>query len=148
MESKTLALCDRSYRTASSEIWLTVLWSGNEPGGRSLILPNEELVAVAPTVFFTSSHDTFCNFTSEIVRAGRIYPIELGYNITVSLMFSFNGSEVVYNVYTYQGAVDYEPKEITVSLEEYWRFAQDVSLTCLCFGALAGFLAIKVRGLT
>ena len=112
-----------------------------------LVLPNEESVVVNPRIFYQSSEDSFCNLTSEIIQAGRIYPIELGYNVTVSIMFSFNDSSMVYNVVTL-AIDDYRPVDLSISLAEYWDFAQEVGIVCAAFGAVFGLAAIKVRSAT
>ena len=148
VELETSRTYDRSSGYISAEVWLTVLWSGDRPGDRLLVLPNEESVPVVPRVFFRSSHDSFCNFTLEIIEAGRTYPIDLGYNVSVSIRFSFNDSSVVYNVFTLETAEHYEPEDVDISLAEYWAFAQEVGFVCAGFGALFALAAIKVRSRT
>lgn len=143
-----MGISHRSSWSSDGQVWVTVLWSGSRAGDRSLVMPNEEAVAVLPTVTFESSEDTFCNWTSEIYQAGRKVPIEIGYNMTVSILFSFNGSERVYNVYTFGNPDDYLPEDVTVSVAEFWEFAQEVAVVCAGFGVLAGIAAIKVRSST
>ena len=111
-------------------------------------MPNEEAMVVLPTVYFESSEDTFCNFTGEIYSAGRKVPIEIGYNKSVSLLFSFNGSVKVYNVWTWASPDDYEPEDVSVDLAKYLAFASEVMWTCTAFGVVAGLAAIKVRSST
>lgn len=141
----------RSYRVCGlspPEVWLTVLWSGEEPGARTLILPNEELVAVNPRIYFKTSSEAFCNFTGLEYSPGNLHVIILELNITVSLEFTHENESVVYNVYTYESVDDYEPKEIVLSLEEHLEFVTEVSAWCLLFGAVAAYTAIKVRSAT
>ncbi len=99
-------------------------------------------------IFAQSSEDTFCNFTGETVRAGRVYPIELDYNMSVSIRFSHNGSSMIYNIFTYNTPEEYEPEDVVISLAEYWEFAQEVGVTCAIFGAVFALAAIKVRSAT
>ncbi len=127
---------------------MTVLWSGTRTGDRRLVMPNEESMVVLPTVYFESSEDAFCNWTDETIDAGRVVPLEIGYNRSVSLMFSFNGSEVVYNVWTFADPGDYEPEDVEVSVAEYWAFAQEVGMVCAGFGVIFALAAIKVRSFT
>ena len=101
-----------------------------------------------PRVFYESSQDSFCNLTSEIIEAGRIYPIDLGYNVSVAIRFSYNESDVIYNLYTLRSAEEYEPEDVDISLARYWAFAQEVGITCAAFGALFALAAIKVRSAT
>ncbi len=139
---------DRSSGYIVAEIWLTVLWSGDRTGGRDLVLPDEESMVVNPRVFFRSSHDTFCNLTSVDLEAGRIHPLELGYNVTVSIRFSYNGSSVVYNVWTRASPDDYEPEDVSMSIADATAFWEEVAVVCTGFGAVAGLVAIKVRSKT
>lgn len=112
------------------------------------MLPNEESTVVNTRVFFISSEDAFCNWTSEIITAGRKSVIELGYNMSVSLLFSFNGSEVVYNVFTFDSAEEYEPEDVEISLAEHQEFLIEVAVVCAGFGAIAVMVAFPVRSRT
>ncbi len=105
-------------------------------------------MVVNPSVTFISSEETFCNFTNEIVRAGQTYPIDIGLNRSVVIMFSFNRTDRVYNVRTLDKIEDYEPEDVTVSLSEYLAFAQEVGVVCAGFGVVFALAAVKVRGAT
>ena len=127
---------------------MTVLWSGDSPGNRRLVMPNEESVVVNTRIFLLSSHDAICNFSSVDPTAGRKVPIDLGYNMSVSIEVSYNGSTVTYNVYTYDSPEDYEPEDVDVSLAEHLAFVQEVGVVCAGFGAVFALAAIKVRSST
>ncbi len=132
-----------------AEVWLTVLWSGTSPGSRSLVLPNEESVVVNTRIFIRSSQEAVCNFTDETIGAGQVYSIELGYNVSVTIQLNnFNGSSVIYNVFTYSTPDEYQPEVVSVSLAEYLAFAQEVGVVCAGFGAVFALAAIKVRSAT
>ncbi len=139
---------DRYSWSSDDAVWLVVVWSGTGAGSRLLVMPNEESVVVNPRIFVRSSHDTFCNFTSEDLSAGFIQPIDIGFNKSVSLMFSHNDTELVFNVWTREKAEDYDPEDVSMSIADATAFWEEVAVVCTGFGAVAGLAAIKVRSKT
>lgn len=111
-------------------------------------MPNEEAMIVLPTIHVQSSHDAFCNLTSVDLEAGRILPIEIGYNMSVSMLISYNGSSRVYNMVTLERAEEYEPEDLTMSLAEAQAFYWEIAQVGAGLGALGGFCAFVVRSKT
>lgn len=130
---------------SSDEVWLTVLWSGEQAGSRLLVLPNEEAVPVNLRVYYKSNLDSFCNYTSELILAGSLYMLSFDYNQTESIQFLHNTSSVIYNVYTYNRPEDYEPIDIVVDLQTYYNDIRDLSIICAVFGVAGVWCAVRWR---
>lgn len=76
------------------------MWTGENRGERSLILPNEEAVRVFLRVYFLSEVD--CKYNGTLVRNHTIFPVSLDFNQTYTLGFeSSDGLTLfIFNVYT------------------------------------------------
>lgn len=130
-----------------SEIWLTVLYTGEEADSRKLVLPNEQAVSVNIRIYFRSSHDVYCNFTDSLVSAGQLQMISLEYNITASIKYTrLNSSEsLVYNIYTLSNQEEYLPPERIIKLDDAIAMYSEISLVCAGFGIVAVFLCVQFR---
>lgn len=95
---------------------IAILWSGEHTGERSLILPDEESVAVRTRIYFMASLD--CTFNTTPMPAGRPNMMMLSYNTSYALRFDATNSSQfwIFNVHTLL-IDEYEPDEILISLQ-------------------------------
>lgn len=143
MVTHTIWADSRSCGSASSSVWLTVLYDSDH----RIVLPNEESVSTNIRLYYKSSELTKCNYTNDVINPGVLYVIDLGYNKTESLMFTnLNTSEfVVYNVFTFDSVEDYKPVGALILLADAISFYSEIGFVSACFAVFGVIIAFKLR---